>query len=39
MKMVELGFMTKEEQELCAIFLSQNMYRNADMAQSSRNTV
>jgi len=31
-EMVELGFMTKKDQELFAILLDQNMYRNVDVA-------
>ncbi len=31
-EMVELGFMTKKDQELFAILLHQNMYRNVDAA-------
>jgi len=30
--MVELGFVTQEEQELFAILLDQNMYGNIDVA-------
>jgi len=31
-EMVELGYMTHEEQQLYAILLDQNMYGNADAA-------